>query len=78
MPAWRQRARLLRSLELLASVETVQSTALTRGYTSISAFIARSHEVFGCTPGRYAAGEPVQASFTTPTGKAGSAIDADQ
>lgn len=76
---WRQRARLLRSLELLASGETVQSTALTLGYTSVSAFIARFHGVFGCTPGRYAAGEPIHASLVTPSGMVGTTVDtADQ
>ncbi|WP_342595111.1 hypothetical protein AAGT95_00065 [Salinicola lusitanus] len=46
---------------------------------SVSAFIARFHGVFGCTPGRYAAGEPIHASLVTPSGMVGTTVDtADQ
>lgn len=50
---WRQRARLLRSLELLAEGKSVTTIALDLGYENVSAFIALFHRVFGTTPGRY-------------------------
>jgi AraC-like DNA-binding protein len=53
--AWRQRARLLRALELLAAGEPVTSVALELGYDNASAFIALFRRSFGTTPGRYLA-----------------------
>lgn len=50
---WRQRARLMRALELLASGVPVTTIALDVGYTNISAFIAMFRRVFGVTPTRY-------------------------
>ncbi|MBK5414339.1 AraC family transcriptional regulator [Pseudomonas sp. TH31] len=50
---WRQRARLLRALELLAAGEVVTTIALELGYENISAFIAMFRRAFGVTPGRY-------------------------
>ncbi|WP_342065583.1 helix-turn-helix transcriptional regulator [Achromobacter kerstersii] len=53
--AWRQRARLLRALELLAAGKTVTTIALELGYDNVSAFIALFKRTFGVTPGRYLA-----------------------
>jgi AraC-like DNA-binding protein len=51
--AWRQRARLLRSLQLLAEGTSVTNAALAVGYESTSAFVAAFRRAFGKTPGRY-------------------------
>lgn len=50
---WRQQARLLHAMRLLAAGETVTTTALEVGYDSTSAFIAAFSQVLGTTPGRY-------------------------
>jgi AraC-like DNA-binding protein len=50
---WRQQARLLHAMRLLARGEAVTSTALEVGYDSPSAFIAAFTQVMGTTPGRY-------------------------
>lgn len=50
---WRQQARLLHAMRLLADGEPVTSTALEVGYESVSAFIAAFAKVIGTTPGRY-------------------------
>lgn len=50
---WRQRVRLLRALELLATGRSVKAIALDLGYDNVSAFIALFRRVFGTTPGRY-------------------------
>jgi AraC-like DNA-binding protein len=50
---WRQRARLLRALELLAAGHSVTSVALDLGYDNVSAFIALFRRTFGVTPARY-------------------------
>ncbi len=50
---WRQQLRLQRSLERLASGESVTSVALSLGYDSPSAFIAMFRRSTGETPGRY-------------------------
>jgi len=50
---WRQQARLLHAMRLLARGEAVTSTALEVGYESPSAFIAAFTQVMGTTPGRY-------------------------
>ena len=52
--AWRQRARLLRGLELLADGRSVTTVALDLGYGSVSAFIALFRRTFGFTPTAYA------------------------
>ena len=49
---WRQKARLLNSIRLLAEGKSVTDAALDSGYTSISAFIAAFKSTFGYTPGR--------------------------
>lgn len=51
--AWRQRARILRALEMLAADLPVTTIALELGYDNISAFIAMFKRVCGTTPGRY-------------------------
>jgi AraC-like DNA-binding protein len=50
---WRQRARLLRALQLLAEGEPVGAAANAVGYESISAFVAAFRRALGTTPGRY-------------------------
>ena len=54
--AWRQRARILRALELLATGQPVTTIALDLGYDNVSAFIAMFKRVMGVTPGRYGEG----------------------
>jgi AraC-like DNA-binding protein len=51
--AWRQRARLMRSLELLAEDVPVQTVALDLGYSTASAFINLFKRTFGETPSAY-------------------------
>lgn len=48
---WRQKARLLDSIRLLAEGKSVTDTALDCGYESVSAFIAAFKGTFGYTPG---------------------------
>lgn len=48
--AWRQRARLLRALEMLAAGAPVSNVALDLGYASASAFIGLFRRTFGATP----------------------------
>jgi AraC-like DNA-binding protein len=50
---WRQQARLLHAMRLLARGEPVTSTAFEIGYESPSAFIAAFSRALGTTPGRY-------------------------
>ncbi|MBS1086003.1 AraC family transcriptional regulator [Gluconobacter sphaericus] len=50
---YRQRARLLRSLEMLAEGQSVNLIALDLGYATASAFIAVFSQVFGKTPAAY-------------------------
>jgi len=51
--AWRQQARLLRALELLAAGATVTDAALQVGFATPSAFIAMFRRATGTTPARY-------------------------
>ena len=51
--AWRQRARLLRALQLIAEGTSVTSAGLAVGYDSPSAFVAAFRRTLGTTPGRY-------------------------
>jgi AraC-like DNA-binding protein len=53
---WRQQARLLEALRLLAAGQPVTTVALDLGYESQSAFIAMFKKALGTTPGRYFAG----------------------
>lgn len=50
---WRQRARLMRSLEMLADEVPVQNVALDLGYSTASAFISLFKRAFGATPSAY-------------------------
>lgn len=50
---WRQQARLLAALRLLAGGESIARTAGALGYESESAFIAMFKKALGTTPGRY-------------------------
>jgi AraC-like DNA-binding protein len=49
---WRQKARLLDSIRLLAEGTSVTATALDSGYSSVSAFVSAFRATFGYTPGR--------------------------
>jgi AraC-like DNA-binding protein len=49
---WRQKARLLDSIRLLADGMSVTDTALDCGYAGVSAFIAAFKRTFGHTPGQ--------------------------
>jgi AraC-like DNA-binding protein/mannose-6-phosphate isomerase-like protein (cupin superfamily) len=49
---WRQKARMLDSIRLLAEGRSVTDTAMDCGYSSVSAFIAAFKGTFGRTPGR--------------------------
>lgn len=50
---WRQQARLLKALELLADGHSVANVAADVGYESTSAFITLFKESFGVLPGSY-------------------------
>ena len=50
---WRQRAKLLRGLEMLAEGLPITIISLDLGYTNVSAFIALFQRTYGVTPGRY-------------------------
>lgn len=50
---WRQRARLLRALELLADGESVTATSIAVGYASPSAFVLAFRNALDATPARY-------------------------
>ncbi|GAB7126971.1 helix-turn-helix transcriptional regulator [Silvimonas sp. JCM 19000] len=52
---WRQQARLLRALELIADKVPVTHIALELGYENVSAFIEMFRRAMGTTPGRYLA-----------------------
>lgn len=51
--AWRQRARLMRSLEMLAAGVPVTTIALDLGYSTASAYIALFRRTFAATPAAY-------------------------
>jgi AraC-like DNA-binding protein/quercetin dioxygenase-like cupin family protein len=57
---WRQQARLLAALRLLASGEKVTSVAMDLGYDSASAFTSMFRKALGVPPSRYF-GNPVEA-----------------
>ena len=48
---WRQRLRMLLSLDALEAGEGIAAVALAHGYESTSAFIAAFRSIFGLTPG---------------------------
>ena len=51
--AWRQRARLVHAMTLLADGASVTQAGFAVGYASTSAFVAAFRRVAGVTPGRY-------------------------
>jgi AraC-like DNA-binding protein/quercetin dioxygenase-like cupin family protein len=51
---WRQKAKLLESVRVLAEGRSVTDAALESGYSSVSAYIAAFKQTFGCTPGAMA------------------------
>ena len=51
--AWRQRARLIRGLEMLTEGQSVTVVAFELGYESVSAFISVFKQVLGTTPTHY-------------------------
>lgn len=51
--AWRQRARLMRSLEMLAANVPVTTIALALGYSTASVYISLFRRTFGATPAVY-------------------------
>jgi AraC-like DNA-binding protein len=51
--AWRQRARTLKAVTMLADGLGVTTVALDVGYSNVSAFIAMFRRVTGLTPGEY-------------------------
>lgn len=50
---WRQQARLIESLHLLAKGTSVNEAAFEMGYESVSAFIYMFRKSTGCTPGQF-------------------------
>jgi AraC-like DNA-binding protein/quercetin dioxygenase-like cupin family protein len=48
---WRQKAKLLESIRVLAEGGSVTDAALESGYSSVSAYIVAFKQTFGCTPG---------------------------
>lgn len=50
---WRQRVRVLRSLEMLAAGRSITEISLDLGYESLSAFIALFRRHIGTTPANY-------------------------
>ncbi|MCX4163128.1 MULTISPECIES: helix-turn-helix domain-containing protein [Paraburkholderia] len=54
---WRQRARLMRALEMLAAGDAVTRVAIDLGYDNVSAFIAMFRRALGVTPARYFAAQ---------------------
>ncbi|WP_144141095.1 AraC family transcriptional regulator [Paraburkholderia sp. BCC1884] len=50
---WKQRLRLLRSLEMLKDGTSVTAVALDLGYSSTSAFIFAFRSLFGCPPKQF-------------------------
>ena len=50
---WRQRAQILRAMELLSDGASVTNAGTRVGYSTTSAFIAAFRRVTGATPGRF-------------------------
>ncbi|MFK5953543.1 MAG: AraC family transcriptional regulator [Desulfobacterium sp.] len=50
---WRQQARLIEALSLLAQGMPVKEVAFDVGYESVSAFIHMFRKSLGCTPGQF-------------------------
>lgn len=56
--SWKQRARIVRALELLAAGQSVTAIALDLGYSTASAFVAVFKRVVGTTPSAWASALP--------------------
>jgi AraC-like DNA-binding protein len=50
---WRQRARLVKSLDLLALNQSIKSIAHTMGFASTSAYCAAFRDLLGCIPSEF-------------------------
>ena len=50
---WRQRARIIASLDLLASNRSIKSIAIALQFASAAAYIAAFHSILGCTPNAF-------------------------
>lgn len=50
---WRQRARLIVSLDLLNAGHSVKHVALALGFASSAAFVSAFKQLFGCPPGAF-------------------------
>jgi AraC-like DNA-binding protein len=50
---WRQRARLVKSLDLLALNQSIKSIAHTLGFASTSAYCAAFRDLLGCIPSEF-------------------------
>ena len=50
---WRQHARLVKSLDLLALNQSIKSVAHTMGFASASAYCAAFKDLFGCIPSEF-------------------------
>lgn len=57
---WRQRARLVHAMTLLADGATVAQAGMAVGYANASAFVVSFRRLLGLTPGRYAASTTMQ------------------
>ena len=53
---WRQRARLVASLDLLASPRAVKEIAALLGFADAAAYVSSFKALMGCTPGEFRAG----------------------
>ncbi|RWN36945.1 helix-turn-helix transcriptional regulator [Mesorhizobium sp.] len=58
--AWRQQAKLLKSVEWLAGGRSVGDIAFALGYSGPSAFIAVFRAAFGASPGKYFQDPPLE------------------
>jgi AraC-like DNA-binding protein len=50
---WRQRARIVASLDLLASDRSIKSIASSLQFASAASYIATFHSILGCTPNAF-------------------------
>jgi AraC-like DNA-binding protein len=53
---WRQRARLIASLDLLASPRAIKDIAATLGFGDAAAYVSSFKALMGCTPGEFRTG----------------------
>ena len=64
--AWRQRARIISSLDLLASDASIKAIAHALRFESPAAYIASFRELLGCTPNAFRQGRQETGSSGTP------------